>query len=83
MSELKVPPHNLEAEESVLGAILLDREAIVQVAEILEAKHFYHEHHGKIFAAMLELFKEREPIDVVTLTNELKKSPTRLYSCNN
>ena len=74
MSELKVPPHNLEAEESVLGAILLDREAIVQVAEILEAKHFYHEHHGKIFAAMLELFKEREPIDVVTLTNELKKS---------
>lgn len=73
MADLKTPPHNLEAEESVLGAILLDREAIVQVADKLESAHFYKTAHADIYEAMLKLFDEREPIDVVTLTNQLKK----------
>lgn len=73
MPQLKTPPQNLDAEESVLGAILLDRDAIVQVAEFLESKHFYREAHATIYEAMLKLYAEREPIDVVTLTNELKK----------
>ncbi len=73
MAELNTPPQNIEAEESVLGAILLDQDAIVSVAEILESKHFYREAHQYIYEAMLKLFTDREPIDVVTLTNELKK----------
>jgi len=69
----RVPPHNYDAEESVLGAILLDKEAIVQVAEFLEAKHFYNPAHSAIYEAMLALFGERQPIDIVTLSDELKK----------
>lgn len=73
MADLKTPPNNIDAEESVLGAILLDREAIVHVADKLEAEHFYHSTNGTIFEAMIRLFDNREPIDVVTLTTELKK----------
>jgi len=73
MADIKTPPHNEDAEVSVLGAILLDREAIVQIADKLEAECFYLRAHGDIYEAMLKLFDEREPIDVVTLTNQLKK----------
>jgi len=73
MAEPKIPPHNNEAEESVLGAILIDKDAIVSVAEFLRPEHFYKEVNGKIYAAVLSLFEKREPIDLVTLTAELKK----------
>lgn len=69
----RIPPQNLEAEQSVLGAILIDRDAIVNVAEFLRPEHFYKESHGAIFSAMLSLYEKREPIDLVTLSQELKE----------
>ncbi len=71
----KLPPQNIEAEQSLIGALLIDKEAIVRVAEILHPAHFYRsESHGQIYSAMLGLFERREPIDLVTLTEELKKN---------
>lgn len=71
---LKVPPHDLEAEKSVLGAILIDSSAINLVIEILRSEHFYAEEHRIIFASMLTLFEKHQPVDIVTLTAQLKQS---------
>lgn len=68
----KVPPQNLEAEESVLGGILLDRHALDRVIEVVGADDFYRESHRKIFRAMLALSEKNEPIDLVTLADTLK-----------
>lgn len=73
MAVNRIPPQNLEAEESVLGALLLDKDAIIQVADILRADHFYVDANRYIYEAMSELYEAREPIDVVTLTNQLRK----------
>lgn len=73
MSNGRIPPQNIEAEESVLGAILLDKDAIIQVADVLRADFFYLNTHQIIYDAMSSLYEAREPIDVVTLTNELRK----------
>lgn len=73
MPELKIPPHSDEAEEAVLGAVLIDKDAIVSVAEFLRPEHFYNEINGLIFKAMLVLYEERSPIDIVTLSEKLKK----------
>ncbi len=75
--QAKVPPHSLETEQSVLGSLLLDRDAVVAVVEFLRPEHFYEEKHGQIFAAVMELYQEREPVDVVTVTERLKKSKTQ------
>ncbi|MCL4389811.1 MAG: replicative DNA helicase [Patescibacteria group bacterium] len=72
MAEAKVPPHSSEAEQSVLGAILIDKNAIVEVAGFLRPEHFYEDKHGQIYAAMLALYEERRPIDLLTLTEKLK-----------
>lgn len=74
MPEVKVPPHDEQAELSVLGAILIDKDAIVDVVEFLRPEHFYREAHGKIYQAMLSLFEKHEPLDIVTVTAELKKN---------
>lgn len=71
--QLKVPPHNIEAEQSVLGAILIDKEAINTASEILSPEDFYDGQHQQIFEAMVALYEERTPIDIVTLTAQLKK----------
>ncbi|EKD79937.1 MAG: hypothetical protein ACD_40C00251G0006 [uncultured bacterium] len=68
----KVPPHSDEAETSVLGSILIDRDAIVQVSEFLRSEHFYQNRHGDIYRGMIALFEGREPIDLVTLPQKLK-----------
>jgi len=73
MPNIRIPPHNEEAERSLIGAILLDRDAIVQVAEITNADQFYFQKHKTIYEAMVKLYDERSAIDVVTVTNELKK----------
>lgn len=73
MASLKTPPHNIEAEQSVLGAILLDKEAIGIVSGILFQGDFYDDRHGIIFDAMLELYNDRKPIDLLTLRTLLKK----------
>lgn len=69
----KLPPHDLDAERSVLAAALIDPEAMIKATEVLIPESFYVKAHQLIFEAMSELFEQREPIDVVTLTNQLKK----------
>jgi replicative DNA helicase len=66
-----LPPSNTEAEESVLGAALIDREAIGRVAPFLKADDFYRERNGAIYAAMMALYDRREPVDYMTLSDEL------------
>ena len=73
MAAIKTPPHSKEAESSVLGALLLDKDAIVSVAEFLDPAYFYEERHKEIYEAMLALYEERVPIDVLTLSEALKK----------
>jgi replicative DNA helicase len=68
----KVPPQNVEAEQSVIGGILLENEAISTVLENLVVDDFYREAHRSIFLAMIELFEKNEPIDLITLTNHLR-----------
>ena len=72
MADARVPPQSLEAEQSVLGALLLDKEAIVAVADFLQGEHFYKDGHRLIFEACLALYEERQPIDLVTVTEMLK-----------
>jgi len=72
MAVQKVPPHSDDAEKSVLGSILIDKDAIVQVSEFLQPEHFYSNKHADIFEAMIKLFEAREPIDLVTLPQKLK-----------
>jgi replicative DNA helicase len=71
--EGRVPPHDLEAETSVLGAVLLDQSAITRVLDFLHPEDFYRENNGHIFRAAQNLFREGEPIDNVTLAAELEK----------
>lgn len=70
---VRVPPHSKEAEESVLGALLLDKDAVIAVAEFLTADDFYDERHKDIYEAILSLYEERVPVDVLTVTEKLKK----------
>jgi len=69
----RIPPHSIEAETSVLGALLIDRDAIVSVAEFLRDVHFYDDKHASIYESVLELYEERTPIDVLTVSDKLKK----------
>ena len=70
----RLPPQSLEAEQSVLGAILIDREAIIEVAEFLRPEDFYRQAHGSIYRAMVDLFERREPVDIVTVAETLERS---------
>ena len=69
----RLPPQNLEAEQAVLGSMLLEDEAVGRAAELLEESAFYKDSHRKIFSALLSLYKANVPVDLVTITNELKK----------
>lgn len=68
----RVPPHNLEAEQSVLASMLIDSEAVTVAAEILKSEDFYREAHGAIFAAMGAVADRREPVDLITVSDELR-----------
>jgi replicative DNA helicase len=70
----RLPPQSLEAEQSVLGSILIDRDAVIEIAEFLKPEDFYRQAHGRVFAAMLDLFERREPIDIVTVSEALERS---------
>jgi replicative DNA helicase len=72
-SSHKLPPQHIEAEQSVLGGILIENEAINRVTEILDADDFYRDAHRKIFNALINLSERDEPADLITLTNELRK----------
>jgi len=67
----KLPPQNLEAETNILGSILIDPEGVSKIADLLVADDFYKQTHHDIFQTMLELYSDREPIDLVSLTNKL------------
>jgi len=69
----RLPPQNLDAEQSVLGSLLIDRDAIIQVAPILKHEDFYQPSHGLIYQAISDLYTRQEPTDVVTLTDELNR----------
>ena len=71
--ELHLPPQNLEAEQAVLGAILMDPRALDRVLPVLPKASFYKEAHNRIYGAMLDLQSVGEPVDTVTLTNYLTK----------
>lgn len=68
----KIPPHSEEAEQSVIGSILLDKDAIIKVSDVLKPDDFYFQKHGDIFQAMLDLSQKRQPIDLITLSNLLE-----------
>ena len=72
-SFLHVPPQNLEAEEALLSAILIDNSSLLDIVEILRAEDFYRSAHQKIFTTITDLFSRNEPVDLVTLANSLKE----------
>lgn len=78
----KVLPHNIEAEQSVIGSMILDRDAITTASELLISEDFYQHQYGVLFDAMLELYNEGKPVDLITLQNKLKEKelPAELSS---
>ena len=74
MSQMeRIPPHSDDAEKSVLGAVLLDKEALFDVMELLKEDDFYSEAHKEIFATVSDIFRRNEPVDTLTVTEELRK----------
>ncbi|MBI2075394.1 MAG: replicative DNA helicase [Candidatus Harrisonbacteria bacterium] len=71
---LKLPPQHLEAEQSVLGALMIDKDAMTSIADVLRPDDFYKPAHAKIYEAMLGLYEHREPIDMLSVTTRLKES---------
>ena len=69
----RVLPHSLEAEQSVIGSMLMDREAIITASEIVTADDFYQHQYGVMYESMVELFNEGKPVDLITLQNRLKE----------
>jgi len=72
-ADLKVPPQNIEAERSVLGALMLDKDAVIKIANLIRLGDFYNDNHNRIYEAMMELYEQREPIDVLSLSNRLEE----------
>lgn len=72
----RIPPQNVEAEQSVIGSMLLDKEVIPTITEILKNDDFYREDHREIFEAVMDLFERAEPIDLITISEQLKSRGT-------
>jgi replicative DNA helicase len=70
----RLPPQSIEAEQSVLGSILIDRDALIEVADFLTPADFYRQAHARIYAVMIDLSERREPIDIVTVAEALDRS---------
>jgi len=69
----KIPPQNVDAEKSLLGAVLIDEETLADISEHVNPKDFYDKRHATIFGAMMRLYERHKPVDLLTLTDELKK----------
>lgn len=69
----KLPPQNIEAEQSLLGCLMLDKDAIIKVADFVRPEDFYKGIHGEIYQAMIDLYQKIEPIDLLSVTNRLKE----------
>lgn len=74
MASIKVPPHNEEIEKSVLGGILIEKNAIGGVSQFIKSSDFYNDLNGIIYSAMLSLYEERKPIDLITVESQLRKN---------
>ena len=70
----KVPPHDIQAEQAVLGSMLLDKDAVIDAIEVLKEDSFYREDNKMIFSAILSLYAKSEPIDLITVKNELTEN---------
>ncbi|HVE80576.1 MAG TPA: replicative DNA helicase [Candidatus Dormibacteraeota bacterium] len=70
----KVPPQNIEAETSLLGSLLVDKEAIIKIADIITADDFYVDKHALVFSAITDLYEGRQPLDLLTLSNKLEEA---------
>jgi replicative DNA helicase len=73
LRQVKTPPNDLEAERAVLGSILIDPETVGDIMELIKSEDFYHEKHKAVFRAMESLYEKAEPIDLVTLSDSLRK----------
>lgn len=73
VSSGKVPPQNIDAEKSLLGAVLIDEETLADISEHVSPKDFYDKRHGIIYGGMMRLYEHHKPVDLLTLTEELKK----------
>lgn len=69
----KIPPQNIDAEKSLLGAVLIDEETLADVSEHITEKDFYEKRHAIIYGAMMRLYEKHKPVDLLTLTDELKR----------
>jgi replicative DNA helicase len=70
---LRVPPHSVDAEQSLLGSLMLDKDAIIKVADTVKAGDFYKDAHNAVYETMLELYEHREPLDVLSVGNRLEE----------
>ena len=75
MTEPKLPPQNIDAEQHVLGSILIDEDAIFKVAPVLKVDHFYDKRNKDVYTAMIGLLEKGSPIDHLLLKEELRLSP--------
>ena len=73
-SSLKLPPQNVEAEESVLGALMIDKNAIIKVSDLLKPEDFYKSAHGNIYDEILRLYEQNQPVDILSVTSRLKEN---------
>lgn len=72
-TDIRIPPQNIEAEQSLLGALLVDKDAMTKIADIVGAEDFYKDAHGVLFSAMLDLYERHEPIDLLSISNVLQE----------
>ena len=72
MADLKVPPHSIEAEKSVLGSVMVEKNALLKITDVVQPEDFYYETHSTIYTGILELFAKRSPIDILTVKTWLK-----------
>ncbi len=78
----KIQPHSAEAEQSVIGSMIMDRDAIIAASEILTSEDFYQHQYGVLYDAMMELFNEGKPVDLITLQNKLKEKEVPPELCS-
>lgn len=73
LGEARIPPQNIEAEMSVLGSLMLDKDAVIKIADLVHPDDFYKDAHKLVYEAMVKLYEDREPIDVLSLSNKLEE----------
>jgi replicative DNA helicase len=83
MSDLKIPPHNIDLEKSILGSLMIDEEAIYKIADLISAENFYDRKHRYIYEAVSGLYNQQKAIDLLTISAELKKNGTLKESGGN